>query len=282
MTISIESMNVKELKDRARSERIPKYYKMRKHELIKALREIGGGEPSAASVQQEAIQTASDELESEITAVALEVADDAFDIARMNVKELKAYARKNGISGYSRMRKQELIDMLLAKTVDESVQEIQEEPMVRNSIAESMREVSDLSSKTVKELKATARSRGIKGYSRMRKQELLDVLLTEAVEHVVDEAVEHVAEDIAENVMDIVEAQTEATVDALIDSGVMDASVEDETETETDAEDIVVLQPDVTERDVYISDVLKELQVSDTDQFLKGIDRQILVCLGMF
>lgn len=278
MADSIESMTVKELKDRARDERIPKYYKMRKQELINALRQIAGGELSVDAEQQEAIQTASDELESEITAVALEVADDAFDIAGMNVKQLKAHARKSGISGYSRMRKQELIDMLLAKTVDESVQEIHEEPMVRNAVAESMREVSDLSSKTVKELKATARSRGIKGYSRMRKQELLDLLLEEAVDHVVDDAVEHVAEDIAENVMDIVDAQTDATMDALADAGALDVNVEDETDTE----DITVLRPVITERDVYISDVLKELQVSDTDQYLKGIDRQILVCLGMF
>ena len=69
----------------------------------------------------------------------------------MNVPELKAEAKRLGVNNYSRLRKQELIDLLRNQT----------EPMDNRKLPE---------------LKAEAKRLGVNNYSRLRKQELIDLL----------------------------------------------------------------------------------------------------------
>ena len=69
----------------------------------------------------------------------------------MKVPELKAEAKRLGVNNYSRLRKQELIDLLRNRT----------EPMDNRKLPE---------------LKAEAKRLGVNNYSRLRKQELIDLL----------------------------------------------------------------------------------------------------------
>ena len=67
----------------------------------------------------------------------------------MKVPELKAEAKRLGLNNYSRLRKQELINLLRNQT----------EPMDNRKLLE---------------LKAEAKRLGVNNYSRLRKQELID------------------------------------------------------------------------------------------------------------
>ena len=69
----------------------------------------------------------------------------------MKVPELKAEAKRLGVNNYSRLRKQELIDLLRNQT----------EPMDNRKLPE---------------LKTEAKRLGVNNYSRLRKQELIDLL----------------------------------------------------------------------------------------------------------
>ena len=69
----------------------------------------------------------------------------------MKGPELKAEAKRLGLNNYSRLRKQELIDLLRNQT----------EPMDNRKLPE---------------LKAVAKRLGLNNYSRLRKQELIDLL----------------------------------------------------------------------------------------------------------
>ena len=74
----------------------------------------------------------------------------------MKVPELKAEAKRLGLYNYSRLRKQELIDLLRNQT----------EPMDNRKLPE---------------LKAEAKRLGLNNYSRLRKQELIDLLRNQTV-----------------------------------------------------------------------------------------------------
>ena len=84
---------------------------------------------------------------------------------KMTVVELKAMAKQKGLSGYSKLKKQELIQLLgLNKVVDK----VQNKTKNTHNVSKK--------NMTVLELKALAKKEGFSGYSKLKKQELIDLL----------------------------------------------------------------------------------------------------------
>jgi len=86
------------------------------------------------------------------------------------VKELRDIAKENGMVGYSRLRKAELIDFVSAEPAQSKC--------LKNIALTRLKEINsvykmDYSSKTVKELQNIAKEKGMVGYSRLRKAELV-------------------------------------------------------------------------------------------------------------
>lgn len=91
----------------------------------------------------------------------------------MTVSDLRKQAKTNGFSGYSKMNRQQLLELLESSNSTASV----ESPDIISHDTEVGSVVSSTESYiTVKELRKTAKDRGITGYSKMKRQELLDLL----------------------------------------------------------------------------------------------------------
>ena len=98
------------------------------------------------------------------------------DLSKLKVIELKAIAKSRGLRGYSKLLKYELIDFLESSEIERK-----ERLEVKAEIIESIR-VSIISNYHLMEdcriidLKAIAKSIGLRGYSKLRKAELIDFL----------------------------------------------------------------------------------------------------------
>lgn len=198
-----EKLRVVELQALARKEEIPNFSTMRKDELIEALKKgvvLIEEEPLVEEVEEEIVV-----LEEKRIKVVAE--DGTVDLSVLTLEELKAFAKDRKISGFSTMRKGELLESLptniselrltelkaLAKEhklnnfstmrKDELIEELTLGiPVVEK--AEEIEEVVELISVlnedgtanlnllTIEELKTFAKDRKISGFSTMRKGEL--------------------------------------------------------------------------------------------------------------
>ncbi len=79
-------------------------------------------------------------------------------MSKVTVKSLKAICKKNGVKGYSKMKKPELLRRCKAQ-VNKTVVEYKKKSPVKNY--------------TIKQLKDMCKKKGIKGYSKMKKSELM-------------------------------------------------------------------------------------------------------------
>jgi hypothetical protein len=85
---------------------------------------------------------------------------------KMNVKQLKQLAKSKGIKGFSTMRKNELISIINKAEQYLSVKNLD------NLKSKS----SDITNMKLTDLRLQAKSKGIKGYSSMKKPELINLL----------------------------------------------------------------------------------------------------------
>ena len=80
------------------------------------------------------------------------------DYNRMTVKDLRALAKDNGLKGYSRLKKSELISF------------------IRDNLKLKPTKRKPLKPMTVKDLRALAKDNGLKGYSKLKKSELISFI----------------------------------------------------------------------------------------------------------
>lgn len=244
------------------------------------------------------------------------------DLSLKSVADLKKLAKSTGVKGYTKMKKNELVD-ILSKT---SLPVVFEQPSVEKSIT-------DLS---VKELKELAKNKGIQKYYQLTKPQLIAALgivpQTSSVanvqekytyEQLVSKGVKQL-KDIAKEsgvksyykmnkddlIKSIMEKSTslfeeppqsifrESVVRPIIEEQVVEVPIspeniyqpELEQQLEFQPEPVMIigepLVPEITETSErgykYIDDILKEIQLSDTDKYMKDVNAKIMKCLGIY
>lgn len=94
------------------------------------------------------------------------------DYSKMTVVQLKELARSQGLRGYSTLRKAELIDLLSGTGATAPAVFVEEKKLVVPTSYDKM---------TVVQLKESARSQGLRGYSTLKKADLIALLSGSAV-----------------------------------------------------------------------------------------------------
>lgn len=198
-----DMLRVVELQELARAEKIPNFSTMRKQELIEALK-VG----YVVEEEEEVVE----EVEKDVTVMQVVDKDGNVDLDVLTVAELKEFAKDRKVSGFSTMRKGELVDslptdihdlrlvelkavarahslpnhstmrkdelvegLLLGVPIVEEVEEAVEEKIVLINVLNEDG-TADLNHLTLNELKEFAKDRKITGFSTMRKVELVDAL----------------------------------------------------------------------------------------------------------
>lgn len=153
-TVELDKMTVPELKKLAKDRGISGYSRLKRQELIDL--------HTKAPVTEKPVEKppVEDRQDSQEPIVCL---DD------MTVPDLRKLAKERGFSGYSRLKRQELIDLHVKGNLPAP-----EKPTVDRS-SEKPVEKQSLDEMTVPELRKLAKERGITGYSRLKRQELLDL-----------------------------------------------------------------------------------------------------------
>jgi|SRR5690606_2477570 len=243
------------------------------------------------------------------------------DLSLKSVADLKKLAKTSGVKGYTKMKKQELVDILSRV----SLPVVFEQPTVEKSIL-------DLS---VKELKELAKNKGIPKYYQLTKPQLISALgiVVQApisvanvqekytYEQLVSKSVKQLKEIAKEssvksyykmNKDDLVKSILEKTASLfeeppqsvlppipqpVLQEPVLEVPIAPENiyqpEPEIDlgfTEPVMIigqpLVPEITESSEraykYIDDILKEIQLSDTDKYMKDVNSKIMKCLGIY
>ena len=82
------------------------------------------------------------------------------DYSKYTTKELKTFCKERGLKGYSKLKKDELIELLSSKEKEDNDETVK-----------------DYSKYTKKELQVFCKKKGLKGYSKLKKKELIELLM---------------------------------------------------------------------------------------------------------
>lgn len=244
------------------------------------------------------------------------------DLSLKSVADLKKLAKSSGVKGYTKMKKHELVDILSRTAIpvvfeqpviekgitDFSVKELKElaknkgipkyyqltkpqlvaalgiVPQQPKSIANVQEKYTyeQLVSKSVKQLKDIAKESGVKSYYKMNKDDLVKSIMEqsaslfeEPIQPVVSQSVSRPV--VQEQVVEVpISPENIYQPEPGADLGV--------------SEPVMIigqpLVPEITESSErgykYIDDILKEIQFSDTDKYMKEVNTKIMKCLGIY
>ena len=179
----LSSFTVKVLKDIARARHYTGFSTFKKQELIQF---IINNQDGQVHVAPPAVLVA----EAPEGVLTLE------QLSSMTVKALKQLARERNYKGFSRLKKDELIPFILDQQTQVHVAVIvPEENIDNNQLTEEQ-----LSAMSVAQLKSLAKGRNYKGYSRLKKNDLVDFFLRKQLPmEEVQEIVQVVLDEVAPN-----------------------------------------------------------------------------------
>ena len=165
-------------------------------------------------------------------------------IRNMKVAELKTLCKTNGWTGYSKLKKDDLISFVLRNYGQEDDHDDDQE--------DDDQEAGEYDSMTVSELKAVCRENSITGYSKLKKVDLLELVKTTMTEN---------------------ENDSDSDPDSNSDSGSDSDSESDDDDQEVDYDSMTVAQLKALCKDNGISGYSK-LKKVDLIELLKSVDDQ--------
>ncbi len=147
--------------------KISEQFSISKKELQQCWNDFCEDEESSKKVVDEnKLETIPEEVEAVAETVPEKVIEETVpDYSGKSVKELQAIAKEKGIKGISKMKKNELIALLSSPIVCEEKQTVEADAPVAV--------VNVLAGLTVAKLRDLAKEKGIKGISKMKKEELI-------------------------------------------------------------------------------------------------------------
>lgn len=273
----LSSKNVKQLKELAKERGIVGFYKLKRDELLAALAPVRRPRSPVRHVSPVRVSPVRHAV----------VEEQLLDLTNKNVKELKELAKERGIKGFHKLRRDELLAALVPPRRGQSP--VRVSPVKQAIIQEAV--ILDLASKNVKQLKELAKERGIAGFSKLRRDELLAALAPSHLSpQVVQQKVERIEEQV-EEIRHVIENQEalnispqkvqelEKVLDRLED---VQEVVEQQAAIESRRASPVRADIVVKDRTAYIDDVLQNIQVPKTDMYLRDVSGKILKCLSMY
>lgn len=231
---------VKELRELAKEKKIKNYSKMLKADLVKALSDSQPGRTTERVVE---------------VIVSGRQAYTYDQLVKKSVKDLKEIAKELSVKGYYKLNKDSLVSEILNKQQPErsEIQQVIVEP-----VPVQQQHVYNLKSMKVSELKDLAKSRGVRAYYKLKKDELvreLELLLGEV-------HVERIEEPVREEIFEVpVMEEVQVVRETPVVSEIIIGEVR---------------------REKYIDDILNEIQMPNIDKYLRSTNIKILQCLGMY
>ena len=193
----------------------------------------------------------------------------------LNVKQLKELAKQRGVSGYYKLTRPQLLSALAASSRPASPVRIATPP--RPASPSPVRPGFD--SLNVKQLRELAKQRGVPGYYKLTRPQLLSALAASS------RPASPVRIATPPRPASPVRIATPPRPASPVrqPSPVRPASpVRVETPVLFEEQ---ITQPEISQiqdREKYIDDILRDIQVNDTDKYLRTVSAKILRCLGMY
>ena len=187
----------------------------------------------------------------------------------LNVKQLKELAKERGIPGYYKLNRSQLLSALAASSRPVSPVRVVTPPKPVSPVVPAAVST-NLNSFNVKQLKELAKERGIPGYYKLNRSQLLSALA---------------ASSRPASPVRVVTPQRPASPVRVVTPPRPVSPVRVVTPPRP-ASPVRITTPDIIpqieDRQKYIDDILRDIQVNDTDKYLRTVSAKILRCLGMY
>ena len=184
----------------------------------------------------------------------------------LNVKQLKELAKQRGVPGYYKLNRSQLLSALAASSRPASPVRVATPPRPASPVRQSL---PSLESLNVKQLKELAKQRGVPGYYKLNRSQLLSALAASSrpASPVRVATPPRPASLIKPQTPPIPVSPTKPVTPQVLEQEIVEPEV-------------VISQPE--DREKYIDDILRDIQVNDTDKYLRTVSAKILRCLGMY
>jgi len=183
----------------------------------------------------------------------------------LNVKQLKELAKQRGVPGYYKLTRPQLLSALAASSRPASPVRVATPPRPVSPVRQPSPVRPSLDSLNVKQLKELAKQRGVPGYYKLTRPQLLSALAASS------RPASPVRVATPPRPASPVRVPKPASPVQLETPPMLDEEIQPE-----------IIKVKVQDREKYIDDILRDIQVNDTDKYLRTVSAKILRCLGMY